>query len=462
MYYRRTLLATTIAGAIALGASPMAMADTADDIISALIGKGILSAEEGALLMQNRASERKVAEKALAEKKANEISTTFKDGIAWESGDKAFKISLNGRVQADYRSFSNPDAQNADTFDLRRIYFGATGTFYDTVDFTVNANFADSPQLLDAWLNLRYWDKAQLKIGQYKMPIGLEELTSSRFINFQERSLAMNLVPGYDRGIQLHGTPTKGTTYAVAISNGNLGANTLQNKTEPDKANDGKDVTGRFTANIAELMGIKDTVIHLGAAFSRGEVDGDGGTVKLRTEGRGATFLETNAFKKGDKIKTDRNALELSLSSGPVKFTSEYVNIGYDGKVNGVDGNREIDSWYAAVNWNIIGESYAPTYKGGKFGSRLKPKQNFRPGSGGWGAWEVGLRYSELDGSDFAGQVKAASSATKASAWTAGLKWIVNPHTRFLLNYVSTDFDGVKVGGEDSEKAITLRGQFDF
>jgi phosphate-selective porin OprO/OprP len=146
MYYRRTLLATTIAGAIALGASPMAMADTADDIISALIGKGILSAEEGALLMQNRASERKVAEKALAEKKANEISTTFKDGIAWESGDKAFKISLNGRVQADYRSFSNPDAQNADTFDLRRIYFGATGTFYDTVDFTVNANFADSPE----------------------------------------------------------------------------------------------------------------------------------------------------------------------------------------------------------------------------------------------------------------------------------------------------------------------------
>ena len=39
MYYRRTLLATTIAGAIALGASPMAMADTSDDIISALIGK---------------------------------------------------------------------------------------------------------------------------------------------------------------------------------------------------------------------------------------------------------------------------------------------------------------------------------------------------------------------------------------------------------------------------------------
>ena len=461
MYYRRTLLATTIVGAMALGAAPMAMADSSDDIISALIGKGVLSAEEGELLMQNRASEKKTAEKVAAEKKANEVSTSFKDGIAWESGDKAFKMSLNGRVQADYRSFSNPDAQNADTFDLRRVYLGATGTFHDTVDFTVNANFAGAPALLDAWLNLRYWDKAQLKIGQYKMPMGMEEHTSSRFINFQERSLAMSLVPAYDRGIQLHGAPFKGTTYALALSNGNLSGNTLQNTTEPNKINDGKDVTGRVTANIAELMGIKDTVIHLGTAFSRGEVDGNAGTVKLGTEGKGATFFETNAFNAGDKIKVGRNALELGLSAGPVKLTSEYVKASYDGEVNNVAGNRDIDSWYAAVNWNITGESYAPTYKGGKFGSRLKPNQNFRPGNG-WGAWEAGLRYSDFDASDFAGQVKAASNATKATAWTAGLKWITNPHTRFLLNYVKTDFDGVLVGGADSERAITFRGQFDF
>ncbi|MEQ1668600.1 MAG: porin, partial [Sulfuriferula sp.] len=290
---------------------------------------------------------------------------------------------------------------------------------------------------------------------------GMEEQTSARFINFQERSLAMNLVPAYDRGIQVHGAPLKGTTYALALSNGNLAANTLQNTTEPDKITDGKDVTGRATVNIAELMDIKDTVIHLGGAFSRGDVDGGGKTIKVGTEGKGATFFETKAFATGDKISVARNGVELGVSMGPVKFTSEYVKASYDGEVNNVAGSRDIDSWYAAINWNITGESYTPTYKGGKFGSRLKPNANFRPGAG-WGAWEAGLRYSDFDASDFAGQVATASGATKATAWTTGLKWIVNPNTRFLLNYVKTDFNGVKVGGADSERAITMRGQFDF
>ncbi|MEQ1667440.1 MAG: porin, partial [Sulfuriferula sp.] len=136
MYYRRTLLASIIAGALTMGVAPVAFADSSDDIISVLIGKGVLSAEEGALLMQNRTSEKKTAEKVAADKKKSEVSTSFKDGIAWESGDKAFKMSLNGRVQADYRNFS-PDAQNADTFDLRRVYLSTSGTFYDTVDFSV-------------------------------------------------------------------------------------------------------------------------------------------------------------------------------------------------------------------------------------------------------------------------------------------------------------------------------------
>ena len=90
---------------------------------------------------------------------------------------------------------------------------------------------------------------------------------------------------------------------------------------------------------------------------------------------------------------------------------------------------------------------------------------------GGWGALELGLRYSNFDGSDFRSTNPAgtgtlpATSASKADAYTAQIKWLPNPYTRFLINYVHTSFDTpvtVNTVTTDSEKAITLRGQLDF
>jgi phosphate-selective porin OprO/OprP len=88
------------------------------------------------------------------------------------------------------------------------------------------------------------------------------------------------------------------------------------------------------------------------------------------------------------------------------------------------------------------------------------------------------LRYSEFDSSDFAsssstlpGRLAATQTApvtvgtTKAQAYTLGLEWLPNAYTRFMLNYVHTDFDTPIVAGgitTDREDAITFRGQIDF
>ena len=93
------------------------------------------------------------------------------------------------------------------------------------------------------------------------------------------------------------------------------------------------------------------------------------------------------------------------------------------------------------------------------------------------GGLELGLRYSHFDGADFSSTnpvgtgVIPATGANKAKAWTVGLKWLVTPTTRFMLNYVKTDFGnaitvspgapGIPTVTSD-EKALTLRGQFDF
>ena len=120
--------------------------------------------------------------------------------------------------------------------------------------------------------------------------------------------------------------------------------------------------------------------------------------------------------------------------------------------------------------WLITGERYADSYRNGAFG-RIRPTNNFSPSAPGMGAWELGLRYTNFDASDFkngndAGTGAIATTvANKANAYTVGLKWLPTPNTRFLLNYIQTKFDTpVTSGGvkADDEKAVTFRAQFDF
>ncbi len=52
------------------------------------------------------------------------------------------------------------------------------------------------------------------------MPISVDQLTSSRFIDFHERSILNDFIPGKERGVMLHGEPKKGIFYGVAVSTG--------------------------------------------------------------------------------------------------------------------------------------------------------------------------------------------------------------------------------------------------
>jgi phosphate-selective porin OprO/OprP len=483
-----------VAGVMMFNAVP-AMADSTDDILNALIAKGVLTEEEGALLQKGRTGEKEAA----AKKKESSISTSFKDGIVFESGDKQHKFSINGRAQADYRSFSDDLTNNqTDTWDIRRAYLGAKGSFYDTYDFEVTYNGATTAtsgatsDLLYAYANIRWWEQAQFKIGQFKQPFSMEELGSSRFINFTERSLLTQLVPAVDRGAQIHGAPFKGTTYALGYFNG-VGINRGTNANDNNILADGKSVTGRATINIAEMMDNKEAVYHLGAAYSS-TTDSDAiNAIDIRTEGRGTSTVKTKPFttigvaNSGYDLK--RTGLEGAVAYGPVKVQGEWLKAKFEADaptlVGGTAGDKDITAWYAAVNWMITGENYADVYKGGMFGGRMKPKNNFDPKAGKWGtgAWEIGARYSKLDASDFkatdlANPYIVSGSAIPTSttgaagqnlfnevdAWTIGLKWIPSPNVRFMANYVTTSMDCAATLGctEDKEKAVNLRAQVDF
>lgn len=445
---RSIVLLTTLL----LGSINCAAADKTDlELLEILKSKGTLTKEEFDKLNQSLNADKQPI-------------VSFNDGLKVSTADGQNSIHIGGRVQADYRQFSGDDAQNADTFDIRRTYLQAGGKMYGRHDFLVVGNFSgSSASLVYAYLNTKVSNTASVQIGQFKMPMGLEELTSSRFSNFQERSLPMQFVPAIDRGIMIHGAPSKGLYYAISASNGS-GANT----TEADNKNDSKDITGRLAVNFADIFESKDAIYHFATSFGQGEISTAKSGLKASTEAKGVTFFQVADFT-GDDVDRQRFGLEMALAFGPAKIQSEYVKNEFDGQSSaGLSFDRSLESQYIALNWMITGENYAGSYKGYKF-DRMKPTKNV--GNGSWGAWELGARFSSLDASDFtsgnsAGTgVLTAGTANKADAFTLGLKWILDPNTRVLANYVHTKFDSPVThsnGASDDEKAFTVRAQIDF
>ena len=456
-----------------------------------------------------------LAEEAAAEKKKVTPIVQTEDGFGFKSADGKNEIKLQGRVQADYHAFGKNDAQNADTFDLRRAYLTLAGKVYKDYDFKVTGNFADqvadasgaktTKTILDeAYIGINWWKQAKFRVGQFQMPFGLETSTSDLFNDFTERSVVNALTPFKERGAMVHGNPIDGVYYGLAASTGRG-----KNADNTDTNNDSPEVVGRGVANLAKLFNIDNSVVHVGGSFSHGYISNNQvtnsntltansflvgqGTASSKTEGNGLTFFTPQGITGGTaatEIERTRLGAETAVAYGPVKLQGEYINTNYSGnaKINNPDAtfgaltnfDSNIKAWYVSANWLVTGESYADSYlaENGTWG-RIKPKNNVDFANGKLGAVVLGLRYSDYDASDFGartvGGVATATGSTTtptgAHAWTGGLTWILNPNTRLAVNYVDTTFTGGKVKFTDAsgntqytdgEKAITLRGQFDF
>jgi phosphate-selective porin OprO/OprP len=440
--------------------TPAVYADATQDLIDALVTKGVLTEDEGALLGKGRASEKK-----------SEGSVSKKLELVSPDGKSTMKVS--GRVQLDFRHFTEVDDSESkpDTFDLRRAYLGVDGKYNEFIGYKVNMTAGSSNKLDEAYLNLGYFKPAQFMFGIFKTSMSLEARTSSRFVNFTERSYVNlgseadgYLTTGKQQGVQIHGTPTKGLNYSIAAING-YG----QNVDMGDAENDNFMYIFHADTDLATMNKWKGKVVHLGASYAtQKDVDLDlFDAPSQHTIAKGATFFESTVGAGITELDRNIVGLEAAFASGPWKIQAEYAKTTLDSNVN----EQDISASYVDVAWLITGENYSDSYKskstGGKF-DRIKPNSNFNPENGkGIGAWEVALGYSKFDASDIkadsAGYTLDANMTNEADSWRAGLKWILDPNTRIMLTYVATDFeDAINATNDTKENAINIRTQFDF
>jgi len=454
-------------------------------------------------------------------------------------------------------------ASNADRFTVRRARIGVTGVFNKDFNYemvtnltgtTTNTGATNSTAVVDtAWVNYMITPEAQWRFGRMKTPMAMETLTSSNNIDFMERSYLDQLAPGKQNGAMFHGEKD-GIVYAVSGWQNGFDPITNSNGLAPQFG-------GRVATNLANAFAAAgDAILHVGLSGMVGKQEvtpttssqkgqsneTKGAFLVFRDENQGLSPVFRNRIygscpyntpalgggssnpdctagtvpfgyslpaQDAAQVNKVMGAFEAAYATGPLKVQYEYADAKLTAKSN-AQSTTGTSTWaaessghakvqYLSFMYNVTGEDWKDSYKSGLFGS-VKPKSNynFKDGSG-TGAWQLGLRVSQYDASDFGNTASGTNSAdeettggsgkyncsgtfegsgnkcyqlggsNKGTTYTLGVNWILNPNARVMLNYSHTEFDTsfypIDTGTVNSNTkatnksdVISLRTQFNF
>ncbi|HVU07373.1 MAG TPA: porin [Verrucomicrobiae bacterium] len=362
-------------------------------------------------------------------------------GFTFSSADTNFVVGLHGLIQLDSRTFVDTPPgfkQGNDNFLLRRARPIVTGTVFHDFDFNFTPDFGGSTvQIVDAYLNYRYNQPLQLEAGKFKSPVGLEQLQSDTWLFFNERTLANNLVPNRDLGLELHGDVFGGiASYAAGVFDGTTDYNGTTANADVDNnvAFAGRVFLLPFKkSNIDALQGFG---VGVGGSYQHDEKNAGNLTPGYRTDGQ-QTF-----FTYAAGVVSDGRHWRISPQGyyyyGPFGFLGEYV-ISDQQVSSAVVTKQDLNNtaWEISAGWVLTGE--ADSYNG------VTPSHPFDLGKGQWGAWQVVARYAELneDSDALANALVSAGSANEAKAWSVGLNWYLNRNIRANLSYSHTQFGDI-------------------
>ncbi|MEW6238523.1 MAG: porin [Candidatus Omnitrophota bacterium] len=361
------------------------------------------------------------------------IQATWNKGLEFQTQDGSTRIKLGGRVQSDWYTGNIEDNDFPDGTRFRRVWLRLNGKIYDDTIFDWQYDFSDNGQakLKDLYIGYTGLDWATIRVGQFREPFGLEQLTNSSHITLMERAPLDLLTPSRQTGVMLDDEILgKRMTWALgAFKNSNAFGNGFEN----DDVNGDWAVTGRLTG----LPWFEDggkRLLHLGASYSHRDWGGDPFRIQARGSFcRGNILVDTgtdNAAYNVDQFELF--GAEAALVLGPLSLQSEYVL--NDLQSSGF-GDQTYDGAYAQISYFLTGE-YRP-YQAGRFVTP-SPKRNFGK-DGGWGAWELAFRYGWLDLDD---TPVTAAKGGELNDYAFGVNWYMNPNFRMIWNYVHSESSG--------------------
>lgn len=288
-------------------------------------------------------------------------------------------------------------------------------------------------QLFDANITYSGLDFADIRMGQFKEPIGLEWSTGAPWWTFNDRALVASLTPKRSVGFTLSKNTDRWGAYA-----GYFGSESTINKSPPED--------GVMLGRVYFLPYKKGkNVMHLG--FSLQERSPEEGSVRIKakheTAGQPYPSVDTGTISEVSSVGI--LGIESLFKHGPFSLQGEYYEQ-YIKRGEAPDVN--LSSAYIQASLILTGEQRPYKVNKGGFG-RISPY-------GSNGAIELATRIDSLDASD------RIVDAGKLDRLTIGLNWYVNKNIRLTTNYVySKTNEAARISDADFH-SIGFRTQFTF
>ena len=382
-------------------------------------------------------------------KEPDDFRVYWKEGLNFDTNNKNFKLKIGGRIQQDWGWFREDNeiedtiGRQVDGAEFRRARIYLSGTIYNNIDFKMEYDFAAGgrPSFTDVFVELKEIPVAgNFRVGHFKEPFSLEELTSSNYITFMERSLPNVFAPARNTGMMLHNTlADKRMTWAAGVFRNadDFGDSEWADKVRGvgDSSEGGYSFSGRLTGlPWYEEEGRK--LLHTGIGYSYQNALEN--TIRYRQRPEMAMadrFVDTGAIAAE---ATHLFGPELALVYGPLSLQTEYQFANVDLEEGG-GSDPDFSGFYVYGSYFLTGENRRYSTKSGSF-DMVKPKKNFKWGEG-LGAIELAARYSALDLAD------EDISGGRLQDTTVGVNWYLNPNMRIMLNYVHSEADVRGVDG---------------
>ena len=364
-----------------------------------------------------------------------------------------FRLDVEGKMQEDGHSSYGP-VKGLDTWEFHRNRFGIKGYITRNIEYEVEHEFTEhelsekdieagvtpKSRWKDVNVNLTYVKNAQVQIGKFKVPFGLDQLTGVTHKDFVYRSLGANyLAPGRDIGAQVHGSFWKhGLEYATGVFQHD-GDNARSKKIEGGGTTFAVRVAGTPLRHAASSPSIGGIVV--GSAFAISELSDD----SFRPNGlRGRTVMTQDTFYDSVYVKGHRRRWEADAdwTSGPASVRAEYTWVSDDRLKQGI-GDEDLPdararSWYVSGTWVLTGED------------KRRPLKAAEPfAQGGIGAIELAIRYERMwfdstpVGQDTPARHPRADTILESGdrALTLGINWTLNRFVKIQFNGIREQLD---------------------
>jgi len=464
------------------------------------------------------------AEAAAKKPAPGSVVTTMAAGRPiWSTADGRFTASVHAILQLDAGRYSqaapgpiatdlrrsgpalgatsgNVDLTHArdlkDGVDFRRARLGVDGTAFGDWDYKLILDFGgtgveNTGQLYEGWVQYSGLKPVRVRVGAFSPSIGLEDQASTNSMPFLERSAAEDIA----RGLAAGDTRVNAEVFAggphwlvsgaitgrtIGVINTGTAAATAQTYGDP------LGFVGRVAAT--PLHG-SDWLVHVGAHGSY--VDRPANTTGPGTNGVTPITAYAIGFSNTQELRVDGTklintgnitadhastaGLEFAVQKANVLIQSEYERFA----ISRTDGaaSPHFHGWYVEGLWMLTGEQRKYNAQTAAFDAP-PVAHPFSVKDGTWGAWEIGLRWSEIDLNYRAGLAGTAPGADAIRGGdeqnlAVGLNWWPNPLVRFMLDYEHVRIDrlspnaalyqtptGAQIG--QTYDTVAVRSQFAF